>query len=129
MSKIFRPKQKGFTLIELIIVVAIIGILAAIAVPQFQVYRSRGFMATVRSDTKNLHTAVQAYIAEHLGGSPPVVQYTGPALMTEYPPARVSALVTIQVTSAGDVTGSHAALGGTYTITADGAVVDSLSLQ
>jgi type IV pilus assembly protein PilA len=129
MSKIFRPKQKGFTLVELMIVVAIIGILAAIAIPQFQVYRSRGFMATVRSDTKNFHTAVQAYIAENLRSDPRPVDTFGPTAVPDYPPARVSALVRIRVNSAGDVTGSHDALGGTYTIMGDGAVIDSLSVQ
>ena len=129
MSKIFRPKQKGFTLIELMIVIAIIGVLAAIAVPQFQVYRSRGFMAAVRSDTKNLHTGVQAFIAENLAAAPPPVNVTGPSAIPEYPPARVSALVTVSVNAAGDVTGSHASLGGTLTITADGAVIDSLSVH
>jgi len=128
MFRKFRPNQKGFTLIELMIVIAIIGVLAAIAVPEFQLYRTRGFMATVRSDTKNLHTGVQAYIAENLGGTPPVVNVTGPAAIPEYPPARVSALVTVAVNAAGDVTGSHVSLGGTFTITHDGAVVDALSI-
>jgi prepilin-type N-terminal cleavage/methylation domain-containing protein len=129
MSRRFCRKQKGFTLIELMIVIAIIGILAAIAVPQYQLYRARGFMATVRSDTKNLHTGVQAYIAENLTSAPPQVNVTGPAAIPEYPPARVSALVTMSVTSSGDVRGSHEALGGAYTIFADGAVVDSLSVH
>jgi type IV pilus assembly protein PilA len=129
MSRRFSPKQKGFTLIELIMVIAIIGILAAIAIPQFQLYRSRGFMATVRSDTKNLATGVQAYIAENLVGSPPQVNVTGPTAIPQYPPARVSALVTLNVNAAGDVTGSHDALGGTYTITIDGAVIDALSVH
>ncbi len=75
-----------------------------------------------------MHTSVQGWIAENVGGSPPPVHQTGPASIPQYPTARISALVTIDVNSAGDVTGSHDALGGTYTISADGAVVDSLSL-
>jgi hypothetical protein len=69
---------------------------------------------------------VQAYIAENLGASPPEINVTGPAGIPQYPPARVSALVTVVLNSAGDVTVSHDGLHGTYTIMADGAVVDSL---
>jgi type IV pilus assembly protein PilA len=46
--------EKGFTLIELMILVAIIGILLAIAVPQFASYRNRGFNAASESDLKNI---------------------------------------------------------------------------
>ena len=128
MFRKIRHRQQGFTLIELMIVVAIIGILAAISIPMYQAYQARGWMATVRSDTKNLHTAVQAYIAENLGSSPPAINATGPAEIPQYPPARVSALVTVDVSSAGDVTGSYdsSLLQGTYSISADGAVSDSL---
>jgi len=67
MIKAFHKKrgQKGFTLIELMIVIAIIGILAAIAIPQFAAYRKRGWVATLNSDVKNMYTAMTALIADN----------------------------------------------------------------
>ncbi len=52
---------------ELLIVVAIIAILAAIAVPQFSAYRKRGYAAMVTSDAKNAYTIAQGYLIGNPG--------------------------------------------------------------
>ena len=56
--------QKGFTLIELMIVVAIIGILAAIAIPQYQNYIAKSQVARVMSETGGLKTVVENCVNE-----------------------------------------------------------------
>ncbi len=53
--------NKGFSLIEIVVVIAIIGILAAIAIPQFSKYRRQSYNASAMNDLKNAATAQESY--------------------------------------------------------------------
>ena len=57
--------KKGFTLIELLIVVVIIGILAAIAIPKFANTKEKAYVASMKSDLRNLVTAQEAYFSDN----------------------------------------------------------------
>src|SRR3979411_2079174 len=59
-----QMNRKGFTLIELLIVVVIIGILAAIAIPKFANTKEKAYLASMKSDLRNLVTAEEAYFAD-----------------------------------------------------------------
>ena len=61
--KKLNRNQKGFTLIELMIVIAIIGILAAIAIPNYIAYRDKSFCSATESDANALASALSDYFA------------------------------------------------------------------
>ena len=61
-----RTWNAGFTLLELLIVIAVLGILAAIAIQNIGLYRARSIDASMRSDLRNAAMAMESYYGEFL---------------------------------------------------------------
>jgi len=65
-----KGSQKGFTLLELLIVIAVLGVLSAIAVVNVPQFISGGYVSAANDELTKVNTAVYAYSAEHGGNYP-----------------------------------------------------------
>jgi len=115
-------KNEGFTLIEVMIVVAIIAILAAIAIPQLSVHRTKSYNTAAVSDLKNAAIAQEAYYVDNR-------QYTNDInrLTTNPYNLFISQGVNVGVSSATNeaylMTGYHSAGNITYTLSGPGGAI------
>ena len=99
-----KQRRLGFTLIEVLTVTVIIGVLAAIAIPQYYRVKGKAYIASMQSDLRNLVTAEEMYFAEH--GS-----YTGD--VSDLENFRLTSGVTVAIADAGlqgwSATAAHSA--------------------
>lgn len=111
-------KQSGFTLIELMIVVAIVAILAAIALPAYQTYTKKAKFSEVVASTGAFKTAIEAcYSAEDTLENCTEGQNGVPTLSTNYPSGLVDSLSVSGATSTAIsimASGADALAGETY---------------
>jgi prepilin-type N-terminal cleavage/methylation domain-containing protein len=106
MLQKLRANTHGFTLIELMIVIAIIGILAAIAIPNFISYRNKSFCAAVESDANAIAASIADYfsISVHTA-TPTMAQLNG------------GNNITLTGTNAGTMVGADPGVNITITVT------------
>ena len=100
--------RRGFSLIELILVVVMIGVLATIAVPKFTGARDKAFIASVMSDLKVLASQMEVYQSTNQNYA------TNVASLTDFSASRgVNLTITEATTGTGwAATGYHSALSG-----------------
>jgi prepilin-type N-terminal cleavage/methylation domain-containing protein len=113
----FSNTRKGFTLIELLIVVVIIGILAAIAIPKFATTKEKAYMATMKTDLRNLVTAQEGYFSDNQAFT------TNLTDLNFDPSTNVTVVVNSAANADWDATATHSLVSGKSCVVAVGAGV------
>ena len=109
--------RKGFTLIELLIVVVIIGILAAIAIPKFANTKEKAYIASMKSDLRNLVTAQEAYFSDNNSS----YASSTTAMGTNYKPSTgVTVTINSSTATGWDATATHGSTTKTCNLTLGG---------
>ena len=91
--------NSGFTLLELLVVVSIVGILASIAIPQYASYRARGYDSIVESQLRHVATGEEAYFTTNTTYTADVANLTGMVIDEDV-------LLTISPGNSGDIASS-----------------------
>ena len=106
-----QSQRKAFTLIELLIVVVIIGILAAIAIPKFANTKEKAYVSAMKSDLKNLSTAEETYYSDFQS-------YTSTLTAAQFNPSPgISVNITSASSTAWAATSTHTSTTKTCTLT------------
>jgi type IV pilus assembly protein PilA len=114
-----KKNEKGFTLIELMIVIAIIGILAAIAIPQFSAYRKRSYNSAAQADLRNAATAQEAYYVDNSTYTTDYTKLTGNGGYSQTNKVTLT-ITSTNIVSNYNMTANHNAGNRTYTLNGPG---------
>jgi type IV pilus assembly protein PilA len=127
MKKMLKNK-KGFTLIELMIVVAIIGILAAIAIPNFMNYQCKARQTEAKTALGTVRTLQEAYIAEYSGYGSTAgnigFQMKGQSKYDD-PTMALATVTSTNDSFTATIVGNDNMLGDTWTITHNGVLTNT----
>jgi len=128
LQKLRGNNERGFTLIELMIVIAIIGILAAIAIPNFLSYQKKGYNAAAKAEAKNFYGISLAYMGDK--GQSSAITLSGSALPVGFSSnADVSYTGSFIVNTDGDTTSTmtfrHTKSATGYTLDSSGGLTSS----
>ena len=118
LQKMRGTNQKGFTLIELMIVIAIIGILSAIAIPNFLSYRAKGQDTSAKTEASNFYSASMAEFAD-TGSSKAFSSSNLPAGFAKNADITYAGTITVAATGAtsGTMSFTHSKSSTAYTLT------------
>jgi type IV pilus assembly protein PilA len=115
-------QSRGFTLVELMVVIAIVGVLAMIAIPKFLGYRRLSNDSAAHSDIKNLYTSAQVYYTDYPAGSGTLDDFKDYGFRQT---SRVDVTVNSGTQSSFSADTHHTSGNKTYHISADGTISKS----